>query len=261
MAYIKLRGYLHKSIRRGGRVTTRYLGRGDIGAGLAEVDDILRERRLAERRERAEAEERAVELYDRERSRGLAVRRLVAVVLAPLGIVRYQRQRTWRRRSMKATTPARRGEPKPPSPKQVRALVKRVRAGDPDALVDLAELAKLHPRLVAETTTTDLARCARMFLAELLASKTRDKAAEVAVEARLDLLEAELAATSRGPASRLVAAAVTHSGAEYWALTAAAARVLGKMTTGDLRRQGAALSRYLSALRTFARIRAIEGEA
>jgi hypothetical protein len=153
---------------------------------------------------------------------------------------------------------ARRGDlGRPPSSREIKALVRRVRAGEPGALADLSALARLHPEVVAESTISDLCKIARMFLAEAISG--RDEASEAAVRARLDLLEASLAGPDGGPATRLCAAAVAHAWGEHWAIAAAATKILGKTTPGDLRRQGAALSRYLSTLRTFARIQRLEG--
>jgi hypothetical protein len=260
MAHLMAGRYWRRSIRVGDSVRHEYYGCDQAAAELAALDALIMVDRRRERQELLEAEERARRLYEQERARGLAVRAMVAVELEAMGFRRSGRN-PWRRAMRKIQLP-RPGDPgRPPSPREVQALVRRVQAGKPGALADLADLAKVHPRIVAESTTSDLAKIARTFLAEKVSGSGRNKAGELAVEARLDLLEAELAGTARGLAAKLCAAAAVHAGAEYWAITAAMAKLLGRATPGDLRRQRAALSMYLSSLRTFARIRAIEGGA
>jgi hypothetical protein len=250
-------GYWKKTIRVGDRTTSRYLGKGEWGAGLAEADMILRGRREAERLERLEAEEEARRRLAREEVRDARTRRVVAAVLVGLGFIRYQRN-PWRRQAMRSIEGPR-DSGKPPAARRVAALVKRVRAGKPGALPELAALARAHPRVVAEATMTDMNWCAKSALAELLAGHGRDEATAVAVEARLDLLEAELAPAGSGIATRLLAAVVAHAWAENWAITAACSKLLGKTAPGDLRRQHAALRRYLASLRSYAQVERLEG--
>jgi hypothetical protein len=250
---MKPQGYWQKTIREGDRVTTNYLGRGELGAGLAEVDMILRGRREAERLAAEVAEDRARRLFALEAARGAATRRAVAVILEPMGFRRYARG-AWRKRAMRSIE----GPPgKPPAARHVAALVRRVRGGDEDALAELAGLARLHPRAVAEATSNDLVRIARTMLGEALSA--RDKAARLGLQARLNVIEAELAPPSAGTATRLLAAVVSQCWGEFWSIDAACSKVLGTTAPGDLRRQHAALRRYLAAVRSYAQVERIEG--
>jgi hypothetical protein len=52
---------------------------------------------------------------------------------------------------------------------------------------------------------------------------------------------------------------VAHAWAEHWAITACCSKLLGKTAPGDLRRQYAALRRYLAALRSYAQVERLEG--
>jgi hypothetical protein len=255
MAYLRDGKYWQQSIRRDGAATTRYLGKGEWGAARAEMEMVERGRTAAERIAAAEADDAARRLLAREEARGAATRRAVAVILEPMGLVRYSRN-PWRRRAMRSIQGPR---GKSPAPQRVAALMRRVRAGKEGALPELAALAKVHPKAVAEAAATDLVRCARGMLADLLAGRGRDKAASVAMEARLDVIEAELAPAGSGAATRLLAAVVAHCWAEHWAITAACSKLLGSTAPGDLRRQYAALRRYLAALRSYAQVERLEG--
>jgi len=156
--------------------------------------------------------------------------------------------------------PAVRNDPgPPPAPKDVEALIARVRAGEPGSLPDLADLAKVHPRIVVDATTNDLAWCARTLLAEDLAKG--DEAGVIGIETRLELIAADLAGEGASLALQLCAEVVAYSWIEYWTMSAAIAKggKVAMTTTMDLRRQDAAHRRFLSSLRTFARIASLEG--
>jgi hypothetical protein len=110
MAYRK-NGYLYRSVRRGGRVKSEYLGH-DPAAELAEkLDGEDRERRLAALAGRRELEEAEAEAFQAARREGLEVDRLLALGLTAAGFHRAQR-RCWRRRretmgsEVQATEPA-----------------------------------------------------------------------------------------------------------------------------------------------------------
>ena len=263
MAFAKAGKYLQKSIRIGGRVRTLYYGMGPDAAERALADERIEADREQERRERLAVEEEHRRLYDEEQARGVAVRRIVAVILEAIGYVRYARN-PWRRRAMRrgvrSMMPAVRNDPgPPPAPKDVEALIARVRAGEPGSLPDLADLAKVHPRIVVDATTNDLAWCARTFLAEDLANG--DEAGVIGIETRLELIAADLAGEGASLALQLCAEVVAFGWLEYWTMSAAIAKggKVAMTTTMDLRRQDAAHRRFLASLRTFARIASLEG--
>ena len=263
MAFAKAGKYLQKSIRIGGRVRTLYYGMGPDAAERALADERIEADREQERRERLAVEEEHRRLYDEEQARGVAVRRIVAVILEAMGFVRYARN-PWRRRAMRrgvrSMMPAVRNDPgPPPAPKDVEALIARVRAGEPGSLPDLADLAKVHPRIVVDATGNDLAWCARTYLAEDLAKG--DETGVIGIETRLELIAADLAGEGASLALQLCADVVAYSWIEYWTMSAAIARGgMATTTTMDLRRQDAAHRRFMSSLRTFQRIASLEGK-
>ena len=164
------------------------------------------------------------------------------------------------RRGVRSMMPAVRDNPgPPPAPKDVEALIARVRAGEPGSLPDLADLAMVHPRIVVDATSSDLAWCARTYLAEDLAKG--DEAGVIGIEARLELIAADLAGEGASLALQLCADVVAYSWIEYWTMSAAIARGgMATTTTMDLRRQDAAHRRFLASLRTFQRIASLEGK-
>jgi hypothetical protein len=263
VAFAKAGRYLQHSIRIGGRVSTEYYGMGHYAADLATMDVIFRAERDRERLERLAVDEEHRRLYDEEQARGVAVRRMVAVILTALGFVRYARN-PWRRRAMRrgvrSMTPAVCSDPGPPPvPAEVEALVKRTSAGEKEALWSLCELAKVHPRVVVDATTNDLCWCARTLLADHLGNG--DKAQEIGIETRLELIAADLAGEGASLALQLCAEVVAFSWLEYWTLSAAIARGgrLAKTTPIEIRRQNAAHRRFLASLRTFTQIASLEG--
>jgi hypothetical protein len=251
MAYLRDGKYWQKSIRRDGRVTSCYFGA--LGIVVAVLDEEAAEERRLERLRRAEAEEEGRRLCAIESGRALAARRMVVAVLAPLGFVQHHRH--WRRRTMGAIESADRGHP--PTRREVQRLAKRARAGEEGALASLAELARLYPRAVADAVISDLEAAARTLLADRLSPK--DKAARLAVEARMEAMGADLAGPDAGPATKLAAALVAFGHVQCWAMAAGGAKTLGRSTPVDLRRVAAAHSWYLRSLKAYAAIRKIDG--
>jgi hypothetical protein len=246
-------GYWIKSVREGDRVTSRYLGKDEWGLGLAVIDVEIRERRRAERRERDRAEEAGRRLLAAERRRGAAVRWIVAVTLEGMGFTRYRGTSRWRRTM--TTEVANRDAGAPPGRDEIKALIARARSGEAGALARLTAIAKAHPKAVATAVSCDLHAAAKLLLAKEL---SKEPAMQVAVEAGIDAMEADLAGPGAGLPTLLTARVVAYTGVEFWTLTADAARKVNRTTPADLRRQHAAGRRYAMWLRTLATIKRLE---
>jgi hypothetical protein len=262
MAYLRCGKYWQKSIRRGDRVESRYLGKDELAAFLAEMDAEERGRREADRLERLEAEGLALATLAAEAIRGAGIRRATEAILGALGYARHERGRFRRRRSMKrgdvqviAATAVPCDPAAPPGPGEIQALFERARAGEDGAMAEFGALARSHPKLVAAATATSLLRAARLILADQVA---KNPATHAAFVARVDALEAELIPDGAGIATKLLAAVVAQAHNEWWALCACGARRLATAGPGELRREHAALRRYLSSLRAYAQIQRLE---
>jgi hypothetical protein len=252
MAYLSNGKYWIRSVRRGDRTTTEYLGSDALAAFVAGMDAEGRARREAERLERLEAEERTLAMAVAEAIRGRGIRRSAEAVLFGLGYRRPRRGR-WRRRRMG------RGDIEvtaPPPSRDILALYERARAGEDGALAAFTALAREHPRPVAQATGASLQRAARRVLADQVA---KDPAIRAAFVARVEALEAELIPDGCGIATKLLASVVAQAHNEWWALCAAGAKRLTSAGPAELRREHAALRRYLGALRSYAQIERLEG--
>jgi hypothetical protein len=256
MAHLNARGYWQKSVRVGDKVIGRHLGRGEIGAGLAECDRLLRERRERERLERHRADDEQRRRLGQERDRGRSIHRVVAVALEGLGFVRLKKMMRWRR-SM-AQDLAGRDDGGPPPAKAIRDVVDRARDGEAKALAELERLASRYPAAVARAASSDLTVAARRTLAKALAED--DPAARLVVECRLATMADDLAGAAPGPATRLAAAQAAFHTAEAWLIGTLNARSLVGTSPAQLRREHAALRRSLTALRAYAAIRKLESE-
>jgi hypothetical protein len=162
---------------------------------------------------------------------------------------------------MRTTIPARRDDPGPPPDSGVvEALMRRVEAGESDALQKLSRLTMSHPRIVAEETGSDLAWLARTTLANRVLPGVEGDAYRVRLEARMDLFLHELAGRDPSPAMRLVSEAVVFAWAEHWTHSTLAARLgIQQMTPMQVKRQQAALRCFMASLKTYAQIARLEG--
>jgi hypothetical protein len=265
MALVHGKYYQHSIRLPDGRVTTESYGQGPVAADFASMDGLIRAKRERERRELAEAEAGEWELLEAEEDRGRALRQIVATVLEGFGFVRYARN-PWRRRAMTTlATIDRKGTP--PDRAEVRALVKAVEAGEPGALNRFRDAARLHPAAVAELVGIDLAELARTNIVRchLTGDLRREKATvdlrrEKATVQMRAMLE-QLTGPRPSPVLKLVAEAVVFAWAEHWMLSISAGKYIASSTPMQVRRQAAAHKRFMSSLKTYTQIAALEGRS
>src|SRR5262245_23427152 len=93
--------YYYHSVRINGRVTSRYLGMGELGRLLAEDYALIGRERELDRLEAREHHARLRRAYEAECRRGRIVRSLAGVYLEARGFVLWNRTQ-WRRRRMGA---------------------------------------------------------------------------------------------------------------------------------------------------------------
>jgi hypothetical protein len=258
MHYLKSGTYWQHAIREDGRVRLCYYGRGREATLLAGIAQAAAEERQQERRERAAAEAEQRRLLELEADRGRVVVRLVAAGLEGLGFYRIGRTPWRRQRRMRPTVPARLGRPDPgpaPAPKQVKALLARVKAKEVGAYQELVLLAERHPALVVEETAADLAWAARTTFAN-----RNLKSADFILghDTQLSMMRRELAGDRPSPALKLVVEALLFAWQEFWMHNTIAAAREQTSSPMELRRQGAAQRRFLAALRTYVQISTLE---
>jgi hypothetical protein len=162
---------------------------------------------------------------------------------------------------MKRTEPADRGDVgAPPTAKEIRALAKRVMAKEAGAYTEFRRLAEAYPVPVVAEMRTNLAELARTTFA----TKTMggNGAYEIGLEAQQRLLLRELVGEAPSTALRLVAETVVYSWTEYWTVSAGIAHRDSMWNSPmALRRQGAALRRFLQALKACRQVALLEGRA
>lgn len=277
---IKHRGnrpYFYRSIRRGGRVTSQYVARGDEAEQLAERERAARD---AQRQAIETARREFEDLTKRMATRDAALGRLAAAALEASGFYQHH-QGTWRRRQttmsgkkradlqlaeattkMVATTPA-------PTEDQ-RDWARRAVAGDP------AALAELDTRLREAINRGDLAGFKRSCLAlgadlGVLARHAAitwifgdNQAQAQALEYKLAVLTDHLAGHDPSPVVRLLAERVALCWADVhtWDIRhLSMLQVPGGIaptTDATLQRgRNQALKRYLAALKSLAQVQAL----
>jgi hypothetical protein len=259
MPYLKSGTYWQHAIREDGRVRLCYYGRGPEATLLAGMAQAAAEERRQERRERAAAEAERRRLFELEADRGRVVVRLVAAGLEGLGFYRIGRTPWRRQRRMRPTVPARLGKPDPgpaPAPKQVKALLARVKAKEAGAYQRLVRMAGDFPELVVEETAADLEWAAKTTF---LSRNLKDAEFVLGAETKLELLRRDLAGPGPSPALKLVVEVVVFAWLEHWALSTVAAARLQSSSPMELRRQNAAQRRYLTAIKTYLQVSAFEG--
>jgi hypothetical protein len=252
MAIIRGR-YYQLSRHRGGRRWTEYYGRNswDIVAEHAALrrarEEAIREAREWDRRQRA-----ALRVED-------ALGRLLSdLVTRELGRAGYSRlgRGPWRRRTaMKAIEqPPLTPEEREAAVTAIEAAVAGVQGGEKGAMARLRELGAQFPSAVIAATFGDTAAIARMAL---LHHFENHPATQEGSRLMLDRLAAELAGPDPSPSRRLCAEVAAYSHAEHWLIQATATEK-GWSTPAGIRRQDAAHSRYMKALKTLAAITRLE---
>jgi hypothetical protein len=251
------RGYYQRSVRQGGRVATLHYGSGAPAVAVAILDDEARRARLEARAAALAIAEEQHRLLGVEQARGVAIRRMLAIVLEASGFVRYARN-PWRRRAMNRRLELALGGDvgPPPSEAEVRALALEVRQKQPGALERFAELAQRHPVAVARHTAVDLARVARMTFAKASAGPNADVA--IGLEAKMEVMLAELAGEAPPPSVRLASEVVCFAWGEFWSLSAVAAHRGERSPPASEARRSAAQRRFLTSLRVYQRLVQLE---
>jgi hypothetical protein len=248
--------YYQRSIRVKGKVTTRYIGAGEFGALMYACDLDLAEQERQLRQESRERLEREQAEFDVERARGKATTAIIATALHGVGYARPHRK-SWRKRPM--TTEVKPAMPVPTAA-ELKDLIAKCRTNEPGARAKLMDLAESHPQPVIEATGADLVELCFISLANLLNSEKRFAKRE-GLLAKLRLIVSDLVGKSRSPVKRMLAESVAFAWCEYWIVSLLPA-VHDPMKTSPiyLRRQNAAQRRFMSALKTFAQVTALEGK-
>jgi hypothetical protein len=109
---------------------------------------------------------------------------------------------------------------------------------------------------VADEFGSDLSWLARAAFTNKIGGS--DPVYDVAIMTRMDLLVAELVGESTSPAVRLVSEAAAFCWCEWWSLSALVAAHPERVTPMQLRRQHLAHRRFMSSLRHYVQISALE---
>ena len=147
--------YYQRSVRRGGRVITEYVGGGFLGVLAAILDREDRDEQEEQREAAREALAAELATLEAERSRGKAVSDLVSAVVESLGYARYARNPWKRRRTMKKIESL-----EEMTPRQARAdickAIEAARTGDQTAMDKLREFGRTFPAIVADEAIGDI---------------------------------------------------------------------------------------------------------
>jgi hypothetical protein len=151
-----------------------------------------------------------------------------------------------------------------PTRAQVDELIAKVRENEPGSLERFKSLAQSHPAIVIEATHTDMQKSIFTNYAHTLSKRNgqTDWAKWEGVRAKFNLIVDQLAGKSRSPVRRLLAETVAFTWVEFWSL-AMFPSLKNPCTQSPLqiKRQAAAQRRFLSALKTFAQVSALESKS
>jgi hypothetical protein len=258
MALVRGRYYQH-SIYINRRVTTRYLGSGELGRLLDEDYALIaleRERERAEAREEEEAERKRLAL---EAARGEGLRRVVATCLEGFGYHRRLRHHWQRRRPVsQPQAPA----PAPLQPDQatvdaeIRAAVAAIRKGpDAAAVARLRELAGRYPKSTHRILDMDFSRLARSLIDEKLTVKKQDKGGLLA---RMEVMAVELSGENPSIAVLLAAELATYNWMETWLLNVICSNDFDGAGLRTSRRRTEAQRRFQKSLSWLEQLKALE---
>jgi hypothetical protein len=256
------RPYFYRSVRRGGRVTSKYLGSGPVALWLAAVAGRERSAGRRDRGRLLAAEREADRIYDR-------VETAVCAALGLLGYHRHDRGAWRRRRDMDNALTTAGGTAvaaKPPlTSQEARELFDRANAGGEAVLAELRDYLTADPKGV---------RVAELFgnpggtAAEALVNRFSGDEVAIKMAAKLKWAELrrELAGPDPSPIERLLADRAAYCW--FWLYTlemwvhqkAAEPRTVDQVDFLE-KRTDRAHRRYLSALKSLAAVRRLETPA
>jgi len=260
--------YFYRSRRQGGRVVSEYVGRGNLGALCARLDQLDRQERDGRRAEGKAASEAAGQEERAIRRWFGAVEAVAAGAMLAAGFHKHHGQwRRWRVAKAEGTT-----GPKPPATSgatppakmtwgEFHGLVERAAKGDRECLPRLREALKSADYSVwsrwfreaygnpAEWLKSSLARAA---------GGAGNPAVTEAAAAKMDQLRKELEGPDPTPMERLLVERAVHCWFivnVYETLYAQAGNPMTRQAEFERRRIDSAHKRFLSSLATLARVR------
>jgi hypothetical protein len=255
------RKYFYRSVRRGGRVTSEYLARGE----LAEIFALIELDRRGQREEQQALRRAWRDLYEADdRREAEHSARLAGIARAALWVAGFHRHDRggWRKRRMStsndnqaAATPA---VPARPSADTVKALVQRGCNGDEGAARELRRLFAGNP--------AEFIRLARGNLGQEYAVRAVNRVipSQLAlmregVHAELARVRAELAGPSPTPVEALLAERAAHCWLDVylWEMKATGKEVSFQTLATIDRFRDRAHRRYLQALKALAQVRTL----
>jgi hypothetical protein len=267
MALVERNGrpYRYRSVRRGGRVTSEYLGSGLDVALIEGLEAIRRERAEAAAADQRGERRRLLALARAQAGRDGVAGLLVHLVLERAGFHR-RRWGPWRRRRRtvgKAMTVTTNG--KPPAPARTPAapreeildVMKRVAAGDQSARPRFLELFDADPEGMVQVCGGNLAALAEESTAGVLTAGDMQRHA---LAVKMAALRAELAGPEASPVVRLLAERVALAWLDAHCWDILFARVLRRdgVQAGQAeffaRLKDRAGRRYVSALKSLAAV-------